>query len=94
MYLKEYHIGNNPHYFIVLCNANATTCVYALCTLDSCNMHFGFTASSSHVQAVLASIIWVALYGMFLQFKDVWKYFKISFSDTVGAGSMCMYSTF
>eukprot|EP00731_Ephydatia_muelleri_P022016 Em0014g607a len=34
-------------------------------------------------RAVLASIIWVALYGMFLQFKDVWKYFKISFSDTI-----------
>ncbi|XP_019864177.1 PREDICTED: solute carrier family 26 member 6-like [Amphimedon queenslandica] len=31
--------------------------------------------------AVLASIIWVALYGMFSQIVDVWRYFKLSMSD-------------
>ena len=34
-------------------------------------------------QSVLAAIIWVALYGMFKQTKDVWKYFKLSVWDMV-----------
>ena len=32
---------------------------------------------------MLASIIWVALYGMFKQIGDVWKYFKLSIWDMV-----------
>ena len=35
------------------------------------------------VQAVLAAIIWVALYGMFSQVRDIWKYFKLSIWDMV-----------
>jgi MFS superfamily sulfate permease-like transporter len=31
--------------------------------------------------AILASIIWVALYGMFSQVVDVWRYFKLSIAD-------------
>ena len=34
-------------------------------------------------QAILAAVIWVALYGMFKQFKDVYKYFKLSAWDGV-----------
>eukprot|EP00731_Ephydatia_muelleri_P022025 Em0014g616a len=32
-------------------------------------------------RAILASIIWVALYTLFKQFKDVWVYFKTSITD-------------
>ena len=32
---------------------------------------------------MLASIIWVALYGMFTQMADVWRYFKLSIADMV-----------
>lgn len=49
-----------------------------------------FLTISSHcssymyvVQAVLAAIIWVALYGMFSQVRDIWKYFKLSIWDMV-----------
>ena len=35
------------------------------------------------MQGVLAAIIWVALYGMFSQVIDVWKYFKVSVWDMV-----------
>jgi high affinity sulfate transporter 1 len=31
--------------------------------------------------AVLAATIWVALWGMFRQFRHTWSYFKLSFSD-------------
>ena len=34
-------------------------------------------------QAVLASIVWVALYGMFKQMADVWRYFLLSIPDMV-----------
>jgi hypothetical protein len=32
-------------------------------------------------RAVLAATIWVALWGMFVQVKHTWTYFKLSFSD-------------
>ena len=35
------------------------------------------------VQAVLAAIIWVALYGMLSQVADIWRYFKLSVWDMV-----------
>ena len=37
-------------------------------------------------QAILAAIIWVALYGMFTQVMDLKKYYKISLWDVV-----CIY---
>jgi hypothetical protein len=35
------------------------------------------------VQAVLAAIIWVALYRMFSQVIDIWRYFNLSVWDMV-----------
>ena len=40
-------------------------------------------ASSHFFQAVLASTIIVALYGMFKQVKDVHKYYKLCIPDMV-----------
>ena len=37
------------------------------------------------LQAVLAAIIWVALYGMFSQVVDIWRYFKLSVWDMVSS---------
>ena len=42
-----------------------------------------YTVYMYAVQAVLAAIIWVALYGMFSQVVDIWKYFKLSIWDMV-----------
>ncbi len=36
------------------------------------------------LQAILASIVWVALYGMFKQYRDLYKYWKLSWWDAVG----------
>ena len=51
--------------------------------------------------SVLASIIWVALYGMFKPTRDVWRYFKLSVWDMVsgrrvvvlvlGGAGVCVY---
>ena len=34
-------------------------------------------------QAVLAAIVWVALYRLFFQVKDAWQYYKMSWGDLV-----------
>lgn len=34
-------------------------------------------------QAVLGAIIWVAIYAILKQVKDLWMYMKLSLSDTV-----------
>ena len=66
-------------------------------TLDACTHTISKWSPSFNIpvmQAVLAAIIWVALYGMFSQVTDIWKYFKLSVWDMVRYFLMYTYSAY
>ncbi len=70
-------------------------CVYSVKLVVCKCKSFSYLAPRVHVhecmyvvQAVLAAIIWVALYGMFSQVRDIWKYFKLSIWDMVSCTSV------
>lgn len=64
--------------------------LYARSTVASCPVVSTVTVPDQVImccylpsQAILASIVWVALYGMFKQFKDVYKFWKLCWQDGV-----------
>ena len=54
-----------------------------LCSLNVGALLGGLLSASFLFKAVLGAIIWVAIYSIFKQVKDLWMYMKLSLSDTV-----------
>ena len=64
---------------IPLCLHIVRTCAYKLLPSHVPNI------TTVIFQAVLGVIVCMGLFGMFKQFKDIVKYFNLSFSDLVSA---------